>query len=1012
MKPIRLEIVGFGPYAVPAVIDFEKLDPLFLIAGDTGAGKTSLFDAMCFALYGKPLGTREKEGLRSQHAADDAPTSVRLEWEVGGARWRVFRGPHVPRPKKRGAGYTIEDQTTLERRGADGIWEVFNLKPQQINHRIESEILGLSHEEFSKILVLPQGEFQRFLEMESKDRSGLLEKLFPTSLHKRIAELAKEGVAGIAGQLAAIEAEQTAIRKQFDPDTAEARQGALDEAIATATAAAAAARTEAESANSALNDAEALAKALKERVIAGEQLAKLAADEPRIAELRASLDRSHAAARCLPVAAKIADLDAQISQRTADWSRLAALVQTTASQRAEQTPALDALPAREAAVAAQIAERQAAGQRLEDLTTLKIARKRLADALAVRAGLTDSIAEYEQAERDLKQSLDDLDRVLLLRQEHQAVLRAAESRATALKALANDAARVAGWDATGADAAESEKQAAAAHVADAKKAEEAANRSYLKARKDREKDAAVLLATSLVDDTPCPVCGSPSHPHPISGQLALIDLREAVELAEAGLNNAREAHQARRAQAEALAEKHKAQKEHADECRARLVEAGFPDVAAYRTDATAADQALVDARTVDKGYEQQLKGRAKVGIDLATAAERRTAAAKRVTDADSAVTAARSAVETVVVRVGDLPDPDAALAATRASRDALNQAIDRENDAIRAVRAAAQKLDVALAEHTTGRDQAQRDVEARTIERGDAESALAEALVAEGFVDLDAARAAALAPTDAKKRDAEVRKWTTDRDRLDGQLQTLDAAIAGREAPELDGLRATAATANAARDAAIAALTTAERDRKDFVGHRSRWDTLRADHDRLRAESSGLVDLSRDLNGDNALRIDFSTFVLGAWLDHVLERGSRRLESLSDGRYRFRLHTEPADKRKRSGLDIDVWDAHTNGVRNVRTLSGGEKFLASLSLALGLSDVIQERSGGVELDTLFIDEGFGSLDPASLDRAMQVLDEIGQHRRVGVISHVDAMKKTIPCQIRVIKGPNGSIIRT
>ncbi|NTV74137.1 MAG: hypothetical protein HGA66_08005, partial [Holophaga sp.] len=172
--------------------------------------------------------------------------------------------------------------------------------------------------------------------------------------------------------------------------------------------------------------------------------------------------------------------------------------------------------------------------------------------------------------------------------------------------------------------------------------------------------------------------------------------------------------------------------------------------------------------------------------------------------------------------------------------------------------------------------------------------------------------------------------------------------------------------------------------------------------------SAGLIQLSAELDGVNRRRMKFSSWALAWWLQRVLEHASRQLDLLSGGRYRFRLRREVDDKRRSAGLEIDVHDAYANGTRSVRTLSGGEKFLASLSLALGLAEVIQGRSGGIELDALFIDEGFGSLDDETLEKAMRVLDKLGQGRMVGLISHVEAMKQAIDCQIRVRRQDGGS----
>ncbi|MFS8069576.1 MAG: AAA family ATPase, partial [Byssovorax sp.] len=227
MKPILLELSNFGPYVgAPVRIEFDQLERLFLIAGDTGSGKTTLFDAMCYALYGVPLGTREEKSLRSHLADENASTFVTFVFEAGGQRWKVERSPYAVRSKQRGVGVVVEQSAKLfrsARRSSNAsdppAWEPFNLKRGEINEKIQHEILHISHEEFSKILVLPQGEFQRFLEMNTAERADILEKLFPTKLHDRIAELAKSKADAVVKDVKAIEERQAELRRNFDPDT-------------------------------------------------------------------------------------------------------------------------------------------------------------------------------------------------------------------------------------------------------------------------------------------------------------------------------------------------------------------------------------------------------------------------------------------------------------------------------------------------------------------------------------------------------------------------------------------------------------------------------------------------------------------------------------------------------------------------------------------------------------------------------------------------------------------------
>ncbi|MBM4362791.1 MAG: AAA family ATPase, partial [Deltaproteobacteria bacterium] len=225
MRPLSLELAWFGPYgAGPTRIDFDALDPLFLITGDTGAGKTSLFDAMSYALYGLPLGTRGGLTVRSQLAGEGDSTWVRFVFECGGERYRVERSPHREVAKQRGKGFRVEQTLTLERlAGQPPAWAALPGRPRDLDEKIRSEILHLAHEEFSRILVLPQGEFQRLLEMDSGERQGLLEKLFPTDAHEAITQRAAEAARAAREQIEGHEREQASIEARFEPSGAAAR---------------------------------------------------------------------------------------------------------------------------------------------------------------------------------------------------------------------------------------------------------------------------------------------------------------------------------------------------------------------------------------------------------------------------------------------------------------------------------------------------------------------------------------------------------------------------------------------------------------------------------------------------------------------------------------------------------------------------------------------------------------------------------------------------------------------
>jgi exonuclease SbcC len=1007
VKPVRLRLENFGPYfGRPACLDFTGLDPLFLITGDTGAGKTTLFDGICYALYGKPLGTRTRETLRSRHAAEGDSTLAEFEFEVRGRRYLATRAPELYRPARKGGGWVKEEVNLLKVRVRDG-WEVVASQFLRMGEVVQ-ELLGLTHEEFAKILVLPQGEFQHFLEMDTRQREVILQKLFPVRDHQRLTDRAKE-----LGKEAtrALDLLHSRLRDLQGPEPLDAAQAeARDQDLQQAADAAETARRQAfkdrDAARQAWETGQREARQFADHDLLCVAEAAFLADQPRREAQDRELKAARRSAACEPAFQRFRAAEDQVGnlrdERRQAEDRLVAL---QAARKALQ-PARDALPAREEALRTLRDEAVQGEQRLRDLKEIGRVWRAGEKARAELERAAEDLAAREAEAMAARTRLDALGAVEADRARLQADRDALLPLKETLDRLRADAATVRAWPGREPSlAAKARSRDRAFEEARTARMGEEARVEAL--RQAREAHMAAALAQTLAEGSPCPVCGSTHHPSPAlrSGTDPRGPGAVPPRLDEGFLRREQEAAQAQAAAAQALQEA----RAQAAQALDRLREAGWPDAAAY-------DAALGDYGALESALSARLRqtqARLASRDDLARLADQAGQARDQAlglrTEKEHAVTDASAQRRALEKSLGlAVDDP------VQAYREA-----DRAQSGLLA---RITQLDQDLAD--TRRDWGQADQDARLQDQraqdlatrlGGAEAALAEArsameatLRSQDFPSLPGMEAARRdsARMDAIERDQ--RDALAEQSRRLGLLDELVRSLEGRPRPDLEALQAAFEEADHAYARTEAQSRAAFDAAREHRHRRGRIQALLEEIATFTRDHQDLWALARELDGDNVHRIKFSAWVLAWWLDCVLAKASSRLERLSGGRYRFRRRAGIENRLKAAGLEIDVHDAYANGTRSVRTLSGGEKFLASLSLALGLAEVIQSRSGGIDLDALFIDEGFGSLDTGTLDGAMQVLDELGQGRMVGLISHVDSMKEAIPCQVRVRRHEAGS----
>ncbi|NIH87269.1 AAA family ATPase [Amycolatopsis granulosa] len=980
MRLHRLEVAAFGPYRSRQVVDFDALgaDGLFLLHGDTGAGKTTLLDAVAFALFGTVPGARgQVKRLRCDLADPEEPTEVVLELTVQGQRLRIARSPEYQRPKRRGEGTTTQQAKAVltwigvppAGQPAEGLTRI-----DEVGRTVQ-RLLGMSADQFFQVVLLPQGEFARFLRADTDEREKLLERLFGT---KRFADVEAWFRERRAEQRRELDQQRQELREWTARFAQVAGADAPEEDVAgwvartgeRIRATVERAREDEQRARAARESADEL---LAERLSAAERvrrvreahqrLAVLAEQEDERARWAEELAAARRAATVVAVAAQADRCATQLDEaRLAEDHKAQALAATGFVNAEVDTAELRKLSGQlreeAGALAGLVAE---AEQQARDQRDIERFAETAADARARVEVLGEKLAGIPERARDLRERLD-------VAIDAEAKLGEVRKREADLVAAVADAERLPAARRALADAEAAAREAIDRH--------QEARERFLELRRWRLDGMAAELAARLTSGSPCPVCGSSDHPAPaIAAPEAVSPEQEhAAEEAEARAERQRKVAEAARYNAEtklaALRERLRGRDgaQLGEELSALRKEiAGLDALAEQRA-------ALAKQVQATETEQRELEGKRAAELQKATAAEtQRQALTERVAERARRLDAAR----------GEHTD----VGARRAHLTGIVRALDELAEARAATASAAGQL------------------ERQRVEVG-------EALRRAGFETVAEMRAAA-------------RDEVTIRD-LERRLAEADAAEAAARAtlsePDLSGVgpddevdvasaKAGAQSARERAEAAFAVLRSADAQ-ADALGTLA--ERLSAATERLRpleeefAELDALTDVVNG-RGQNARKMSLRSYVLAARLEEVALAATARLQTMSQGRYSF-VHSDAAGSHgTRGGLGLDVLDDFSGTVRPAKTLSGGESFLASLALALGLADVVAAGTGGSLLDTLFVDEGFGTLDSETLDVVMNILDELRAGGRVvGLVSHVEELRQRIPTRLRVRKSRTGS----
>ena len=904
MRPLKLTISAFGPYAGECVLDLDSLGTggLYLITGDTGAGKTTIFDAICFALYGEASGKirNKADFFRSKYAAPETPTFVELEFSCRGQRYTIRRNPEYMRPKK-----YKKDEMTPQSADASLWMPDGKVIPKSRVDATVKEILGVDKDQFRAIAMIAQGDFQKLLLAKTDERLKIFREIFNTrpfnQLQERLAEENKE-----------LKQAWSRLRDAQDryAGMIQLPEGAMPQG---------------------LPEAEILA--LLEQIITADTAAmvRLTGEIAELDERSAALAALTERARNQKQQRQLLEQMEQSEGRGASQLQGAEQALETALSREPEIRELTDQAARLEAVKPrygeleQLRKAQNAGEKRhktlretigETEALLADARKRQSETAALLEQEKELPLELERSRRELEDLGSRKDALMTLHTQ-------AEAFQTARK---------------------DHEKAAAAYLAAAGKADLAqkAYQSLYRAFLDAQ---AGILALGLQEGEPCPVCGSRTHPEPapLADQAPT---QEAVDEAQEKADKAAKAAATASARAGRLDGLRAQQEQMLGEAAGKLLGCGLAEL----------EQQLPQAREENRLALQQaeehlraLEGRANLRRELE----------RRLPDLEKQITEL----------------------AGKLTRDAQDAAA----------------LGASIQTRRTQMEQVAAELPYPT------EKALLGSLT----VLNDQRTALEKALEDARNRHSEVQRKLAD---LRGRIDAIRTALEAQEPIDHDAASAELNQVNAQlavlRNAHTDASGRLRTNRQVLEGMSRTAGELEALEERRR----WLEPLSRTANGSvkGKKKLMLETFVQTTWFDRIIACANTRLLGMTDGQYELRRHTELTDGELITSMDLDIIDHYNGSVRSVRTLSGGESFKASLSLALGMSEMIQRQSGGIQFDTMFVDEGFGSLDEESLRQAIATLTALsGTNRLVGIISHVGELKERIDKQILVTKTRDG-----
>lgn len=1050
MRPVQLELTNFGPYR-KEVINFTQFDhaPLFLIGGDTGAGKSTLFDAMTVALFATTSGDRNVEEMRSTFAGpEDDLTKVTFYFQQGKHLYRIERVLQQERAK-RGGGTTMQKATAslviVDKIGGQEI-EKLGDKIKEVSDQIE-QILGLNAEQFKQIILLPQNDFSRFLKEDSKTKTQILKKIFGTGIFDRFQKSLEERLrqsnkdmdkrqAQLDGHFASQvwSEEELAVLTQTPASEKLARLEELlsqrQESLTEQKSILKDAHEDLAKLQKSLQTAQDLAKIFQELKQAKERY-RLEIEEgaQEQAEAKAHLEELQFAQGLQETISSLKQYQKQLLQLEQD-------LEVAQEKLKAKEQAFEEVKAQKEVLAAQSENFLQKEEKLEAWKEAIIYAQSLAqeqEKIKQSSANYKRLEEtYQQASKEielLSQSLSDLEaNRLSLESLHEAEKLLQSVSYSVDKQLAQDLKEI---EALNQELTKTEKRHQTLSL-DSDQAQEILNELEEKLRTTLASRRQLMIAqlqAELEDGQPCMVCGSLDHPKVDGTQADEAALKELMDQVE-------EVQAQKERQVATLSNRQATLSEVESKCQDLLDQVAKVKLTLEKhylelqeqvkgqfdfdfSEDYEADCGQTLLRKVEQYYQELHKRFDKEEADDVHYQAELSKAREKLTDLTKSYQEAKAALDQANERLKDLQEAHPELESVEVYQerislakqelDLYNKQVKENSEAYNQLHADIQGIKGQLESLTKSKEKTSQETKRLSAE-------LDQRLMAEGALtnDLEQIQLWLLEVNKQAipKLQAQLTTYQTLKQELQAQIVKGQELLQNQEKPDLDSLTQEVQTSQENYDKQLAQVSVMEQGLKDAMAtYRAAKNLQDSNQEAFKAHQE-LSDLVKVVKGENTAltgRLNLEVYVIRQYFQQILDYANANyIGLLTDNRYSFVLSEEGRRARDHFGLDINVYDQLTGSERSVKSLSGGETFIAALAIALSLSEVVQNTSKGAVVEALFIDEGFGSLDKEALTKAIAVLEQIGENRMVGVISHVDDMKEGIAQQLAIIKSHDGS----
>ncbi len=990
MRPKKLIMTAFGPYSDTQTVDFEELGnrPMFVITGPTGAGKTTIFDGIAFALYGDASGdVRLSENFKSQYAPVDRRCSVELTFEVHQKEYRVVRTPKQMKLGRDGSPRWENASATLIL--PDG---AVVTGPAEVNPRIIA-LLGLTKEQFKKIVMLPQGEFRKLLLEKNDTKQEIFRKIFSTQLFEKVTKTLLNQAKELEQKLSVIGAENKTSLKSIDCGQDEILGDLLAQEFPD------------------YGELTARLEILLEQdkqlfTQNNEELSRLLAEKEGVPlaqaeEQNRKFDRLDNLKREWELLSKQAPAQEEritLQERLAGCQKGYFIEQSIGETKTgiarlqkEQEAAKAQLEQVKAALAGweqKSGELPAAEQALAAVREQKITLQKSKEQLSKRDALQK---EREQLSKELVKSKESLERLTLAAKAAEEKRLFSETKET-FALVRSCREEIAGFYETY-DAYQAQKQQY-----------EAVFKSFLNQQ-------AAFLADGLVEDTPCPVCGSREHPAPahFSGKRVIEqELNLSKKAFEELTRRLQEKNSRCRTVIGQLLETGVWDGKKAEEiltgCREEENRKAYFDEPEKRLSQTAGEQyrRLQELSSSLQNMGGALKEQEPAQIKELTdrEKERQLSLEAALQMKDAALSETEASLQGIS-SLNELAREEASLKQQEAN---LEQQIKQVQEGLSQSRADKMRYDERIRQLTGF---LATETQKLTNLREQFRAILLESGIDSNEQYLELKGKLSSLPELEKAIEAYRHQAAVNRQ----MAETLTEELKGKQRIDLDQLKEKREQLAAQYDAAFQKQLSLKSRIERNQGALFQLQKNQKEYQKIDQEYQAVGGLAKLANGNNAQRMSFERYVLASYFEDIVESANLRLSQMTNSRYELRRKEEKERHGKGSGLELEVFDSYTGKLRDVTTLSGGESFKASLSLALGLADIVSSYAGGVEINTMFIDEGFGTLDNESLDSAINALMQLqAGGRMIGIISHVPELKERIDAKLVVTPTKNGSTV--